>query len=113
MQKKTKPNWFFRVLALLFVLYISLSIAMETGYYEAKLNEKTMLTEESIRKFENDVREGKEVDINDYVVEKNRDFSNGATKIGVFLSSFKILCQKDLPKWLIFVRNYLLEILQC
>lgn len=87
MQKKTKPNWFFRVLALLFVLYISLSIAMETGYYEAKLNEKTMLTEESIRKFENDVREGKEVDINDYVVEKNRDFSNGATKIGVFLSS--------------------------
>lgn len=85
--KKKKPNWFMRILGVLFLLYISISIAMETGYYEAKLNEKTMLTEESIKKFEQDVREGKQVDINDYVVEKNRDFSNGATKVGVFLSS--------------------------
>lgn len=60
---------------------------METGYYESKLNEKTILTEEAIQKFEEDVREGKNVDINDYVVEKNRDFSNGATKTGVFFSS--------------------------
>lgn len=87
MKKSKKTNWFFRIIAVLFILYISLSIAMETGYYEAKLNEKTMLTEESIKRFEQDVREGKNVDINDYVVEKNRDFSNGATKIGVFLSS--------------------------
>lgn len=86
MTKKKNPNWFLRTITILFILYISLSIAMETGYYEAKLNEKTMLTEESIKKFEQDVREGKNVDINDYVIEKNRDFSNGATKTGVFLS---------------------------
>lgn len=60
---------------------------MSAGYYEAKLNEKTTLTEESIKKFEEDIRNGKEVDINDYVVEKNRDFSNNTTKTGVFLSS--------------------------
>lgn len=87
MEKKKKTNWFLRLVLLLFVLYISLSIAMETGYYESKLNEKTMLTEESIKKFEQDVREGKNVDINDYVIEKNRDYSNSATKIGVFVSS--------------------------
>jgi len=87
MKKKDKPNWFLRTIILLFILYLSLSIAMETGYYEAKLNEKTILTEESIQKFEQDVREGKNVDINDYVVEKNRDFSNSATKAGVFISN--------------------------
>lgn len=87
MEKKKKPNWFLRGLLFLFILYLSLSVAMETGYYEAKLNEKTILTEESIQRFEKDVREGKNVDINDYVVEKSRDYSNGATKAGVFLSS--------------------------
>lgn len=87
MEKKQKPNWFLRIILLLFILYLSLSVAMETGYYEAKLNEKTVLTEENIRKFEQDVRDGKKVDINDYVVEKNQDFSNGATKAGVFFSS--------------------------
>ena len=87
MKKKEKQNWCLRLLAVLFIIYISLSIAMETGYYESKLNQKTMLTQESIEKFEQDVREGKNVDINDYVVEKNRDFSNGISKTGVFLSS--------------------------
>jgi len=87
MEKKKKPNWCLRIITILFIIYLSLSIAMETGYYESKLNEKTILTEEAIQKFEADVREGKEVDINDYVVEKNRDFSNSATKTGVFLSS--------------------------
>ena len=87
MKKKEKPNWCLRLLAVLFIIYISLSIAMETGYYESKLNQKTTLTEESIEQFEKDVREGKNVDIKDYVVEKKRDFSNGATKTGVFLSS--------------------------
>lgn len=87
MEKKKKTNWFFRIVVLLFILYLSLSIAMETGYYESKLNEKTMLTKEGIKQFEQDVREGKNVDINNYITEKNRDFSNGATKTGVFLSS--------------------------
>lgn len=87
MKKKEKSNWFFKIIGILFILYISLSIAMETGYYEAKLNEKTILTEESIQKFEQDVKDGKTVDINDYVIEKNRDFSNSATKTGVFISS--------------------------
>lgn len=87
MKKKEKGNWPLRIIAVLFIIYISLSIAMETGYYESKLNQKTMLTQESIEKFEADVREGKNVDINDYVIEKNRDYSNGISKTGVFVSS--------------------------
>ena len=40
MKKKDKPNWFFRILGILFLIYISLNIAMSARYYEAKLNEK-------------------------------------------------------------------------
>ena len=87
MEKKKKPNWFLRGLCLLFILYLSLTVAMETGYYESKLNEKTVLTDENIKRFEEDVRNGKAVDINDYVTEKTKDFSNNTTKTGVFVSS--------------------------
>lgn len=87
MEKKKKPNWFLRGLCLLFILYLSLTVAMDTGYYESKLNEKTVLTEESIKKFEEDVRNGESVDIKDYVTDKQRDFSNNTTKTGAFISS--------------------------
>ena len=47
-------NWIFKVLLGLFVIYISLTIAIETGYYEAKLNKKTVITQEGIKQFEQD-----------------------------------------------------------
>ena len=39
MEKKKKPNWALRILFFLFLIYISLTIAIQSGYYEAKLNE--------------------------------------------------------------------------
>ena len=87
MKKKEKKNPFFRILGALFLMFMCLYFILESGYYEAKISKKTAMTEESIKQFENDIKEGKEVDINDYVVEKNRDFSNNTTKTGVFISS--------------------------
>ena len=56
MEKKKKPNWFLRILGVLFVIYMSLTIAINTGYYEAKLSEKTTITEENMKQFEEDVK---------------------------------------------------------
>ena len=58
-----KGTWVLKLLGVLFVLYISLTIAIQAGYYEAKLGEKTTITEEAIKQFEEDVRSGKDVDI--------------------------------------------------
>ena len=46
MKKKDKPNWFFRTLTLLFLIFISLFAALESGYYESKIAKKTAMTEE-------------------------------------------------------------------
>ncbi len=86
MTKKKKPNWFMRILLLLFIIYISLTLAIQTGYYEAKLNEKTMVTEEGMRQFEEDVKNGKNVDIKDYLEEIHEDYSNNTSKAGVKIS---------------------------
>ncbi len=85
-EKKKSDSWFFKVLLVLFLLYISLTIAIEAGYYEAKLSEKTTITEEAMEQFEQDVKEGKDVDITDYVSDIHKDYSNSTTKAGVAFS---------------------------
>ena len=48
--------------------------------YEYRQHEKKVLTEEQIKKFESDVKNGVEIDINDYVF-KEKDYSNKIVKI--------------------------------
>ena len=85
-KKKAKGLWILKLLGVLFVVYLSLTIAISTGYYEAKLSEKTTITDEAMKQFEEDIRNGKEVDITDYVTDIRKDYSNGTTKVGVLFS---------------------------
>jgi len=77
-----KKNWFLKLLFYLFIIFIGLFIASESGYYEAKLADKVILTEEAIKKFEKDVLNGEVVDINTYIVEESINYSNSFTKAG-------------------------------
>ena len=86
-KKKNKGSWVLKLLGILFILYLSLTIAISTGYYEAKLSEKTTITNEAIMQFEEDVRNGKDVDINDYLTDTYQDYSNSRTKAGYVFSS--------------------------
>lgn len=84
--KKKKNNWFMRILTILFIIFIALFIAGESGYYEAKVNRSVALTNEAIKQFEEDVLNGKEVDINSYIETDEFDYSNTLTKTGDKLS---------------------------
>jgi hypothetical protein len=87
MKKKNKPNWFLRILNILFLIFIVLLLANKNGYYESKVSKKAILTEESIKQFESDIKENKPIDINDYMVEEEKDYSNKTTDAGIFISS--------------------------
>ena len=76
---KKKKNWFLRSLTILFVIFVGLYIASISGYYEASLGNKVALTDEAIKRFEQDVLEGKNVDVEDYVLEERCDYSNTFT----------------------------------
>lgn len=86
MKKKQPSRHFFRILGILFLIFIVLYISIECGYYEAKLSKKSALTKENITKFEEDVKNGKVIDINSYTIEENMDYSNSITKMGTAIS---------------------------
>lgn len=86
--KKKKHNPVLTTLFILFIVYISLFIAGESGYYEKQTYEKTILTEENIRKFEEDVKNNKEINIEDYTTSENKDYSCLASNAGDNFSNF-------------------------
>ena len=79
---KKKKNWFLRLLSILFVVFLGLYIASISGYYESQVSNKVALTDKAIEQFEQDVLEGKVVDINTYINEDTKDYSNKFTDMG-------------------------------
>ena len=76
MNESNKNNITTKLIIISFILYIILYFSFETGYYDYKVHNKTMLTEESIKRFENDISNGKNVSIEDYVINDYIDYSN-------------------------------------
>ncbi len=80
--KKKKSNLFIKILSLLFIVYVALLIAFESGYYDTKVGNKAILTKEAMERFEEDIEKGEMVDVKDYLQEEKVDYSNTVTKIG-------------------------------
>ena len=85
-EKKNNSAFFWWPFIILFIIYISYSLALENGYYETKVKQKTILTDEKIEEFENDIKQGKEIDVKDYTVEDYHDYSSFLSKAGQDLS---------------------------
>ena len=68
---KKKKNRLFKIIFWLFFLSFMLIYFSElTGYYEYKNYQKSIMTNEQIKQFEQDIKDGKEVNLDNYVVEK-------------------------------------------
>lgn len=67
---------------LLLLVYLTLYFSSISGYYEYKNYQKMTLTEEQIIKFEQDVKDGKEVNVEDYIVEERTDYNNKIADTG-------------------------------
>ena len=75
-----KKKIFKVVFVILFVAFI-ISYAIEkTGYYEYNLQNKKNLTEDQIKQFELDVKEGKDIDLDRYLKDTQVDYSNKLTQ---------------------------------
>ena len=63
------------ILIFLFCYFIEFS-----GYYEYNLQNKKNLTPNQIKQFEEDVKTGKEIDLDDYLTGVTIDYSNSLTR---------------------------------
>lgn len=84
-KKINKVFWY--IFWVLFMAFFTLYTAGKAGYYEYTQNQKKVFTEEQIKKFEQDVALGKEVDINDYLVIKE-NFQDKNKRLGLKISEF-------------------------
>ena len=75
-----KISKLFRLIIFTIIIIFFCSYFMEkTGYYEYNLQTKKILTEQEMLKFEQDVKEGKDVSLEDYLSNTNIDYSNTLT----------------------------------
>lgn len=90
MKKEERIKLIKKMLKFLFVLsfiaYLSLYISQKTGYYEYEIRQKKEFTEEQIRMFEEDLKQGKQIDMNAYLEYTNKDYQNNASKLTLSIS---------------------------
>lgn len=81
MEIKKKHNIGFILFISLFLVFISTYFLAATDIYKYKEYNKMSITKESMKKFEKDIEEGKDISINDYL-EIKKDYSNGMSNLG-------------------------------
>lgn len=86
--KKNKKNKLFNIILGIFLLCFTIIYFSEiTGYYEYKNYQKTSLTAEQIKKYEEDIKEGKELDLNEYLIKNEKEYNNKLSILASKLSN--------------------------
>ena len=70
----------------LFLSFMVIYVAQANGYYEDLNNKKSSLTEDKIKQFEKDVKDGKKIKVENYVVNVRKDYSNNVSNFGLYTS---------------------------
>ena len=76
-----KPKKFLKFIAMMVILVFLFSYFLcFSGYYEYNLQKKRDLTDEQIKQFDEDVKNGKEISLEGYLTETTIDYSNTLTR---------------------------------
>lgn len=70
---------------IILILFFALYFGQFTGYYEVSKTKRNTLTNDAIERFENDVREGKEILASNYL-EQEKNYNNNLSRMGLGLS---------------------------
>ncbi len=81
-----KKKVFKGIIFFLVIGFLGLYFAYNNGYYEKKQQDKITLTNEMIEKFEDDIKEGKDVTIESYF-EEEPDYSTKASRFSLEISN--------------------------
>ena len=105
-----KKHSFFKVIIIMIIIiYISLYYVANSGYYEFHLQEKTVLTNNKIKEFEEDIKNNSNIDIKDYLVYEDVDYSNKITDLMYELSNGSTMITRKIMKALVKQLSYLIE----
>ena len=69
----------------LFICFVIVYCTSMAGYYEYQQRQRVVLTEKKIKQFEEDIKKGKNIDVDDYIEEKE-SFDHAPKRLGVKIS---------------------------
>lgn len=104
-----KSNFTKIILIFLLIAFLSAYSISNSGYYEYKLQEKTILTNEKIKEFEQDVKNNQDIDIKTYLETEEIDYSNNVTNIMYKISDNGSKIVKKCLKTIFKKLSYLVE----
>ena len=96
-----KNKVFLFIISTFFIFFVVLLLAQSEGYYQNKNEKAKALTDEQIKEFEQDVSNGKSIDIRKYVLYEEKDYSNNVSK-DIYKISLKLENVVDKTLKLIF-----------
>jgi len=76
MKKNKKNNIYKFIFFIFFISYLIIYLTDTMGYYQYQNYKKTSLTKEQIIKFEEDVKNGNKIDINEYLIKNQKKYNN-------------------------------------
>ena len=66
---------------IIILIFIASYMIAESGYYEYTMQRKTIVTNEKIKEFEEDVKNNKEIDLKNYLDKDDMNYSNKITTL--------------------------------
>lgn len=84
--KKIMSKIFWKFFLGVLIAFTAIYVSEATGYYEFEQHNKKVLTDEKIKQFEEDISNGKNIDINNYMVEDKTNYESKISKIGEKMS---------------------------
>ena len=85
--KNKKTNKILKIFFFLcFISYLTFYTAGKAGYYEYNERRKMSFTKEQIEQFENDVKQGKNIDIKKYLKNTDKNYQNRISKTTLNIS---------------------------
>lgn len=87
-EKKKIINKVFKMsVIILFAIYITIFVSNKYGYFEYQKLKQVTLTQEQIKKFEEDVKNGINVEIEDYLDNVNVNYQTKLSQAGLDVSN--------------------------
>ena len=95
-----------RIIKLIFLcflfFFLMLLFANKAGFYETKLNRAKTLTEEQIKAFEEDIKNGNEINVKDYIINQK----NYTNKLSNDIYKVSLRLEKGIDKTIKLIFKY-------
>lgn len=91
------------------VIFISSYIISESGYYEYTMQQRTVITNEKIKEFEEDIKNNENIDLKEYLDKEQNDYSNKFTTLVYNISDNSNKLARKAIKYLFKKLSYLVE----